>query len=375
MQQLPLTQRKKSRKPIYILFVFLSVFLVFVWFITRPSLKNSALRELQACFNIEDVKQCWYKYKADLADEEEFLMETRKKIASLSASDLQIEACKAWLPPPPTSLNLIIVPDLSNRIIDTVNNPDQVKSDTALLNFIWRVFVDKTKLKKDSKDRLVLDVTDEGQAGGRFRNFANELLFDLSEHKNQSNRLYFDKIGDRFQRSVAGLYSLALQNPIGADYHNYFENKLPSLIKQSTLFDNYRNVLVIITDGYLEAQSNIRTGTWAYTGTISERNSVSRAMRSGQSLQEASIKYLRPIQIVPGKFSDLEILVIEVHARTKRSPFEKDAPGTVDDYAILRHQWTNWFSLLGVKNANDDIFIRKNDATTITKNTILEFLR
>lgn len=375
MEQPQLKQRKKNRKPLYILLVFLCVFVAFVWFITRPSLQSIALRELQTCYNIEDVKQCWYKYKSDLANDEEFLTETRNKLASLTSNDKEIENCKGWLPPPPTSLNLIIVPDLSKRIIDTINNPEQVKNDTTLINFIWRAFVEKTKFKMNSKDRLILDVTDEEQAGGSFRNFANQLLFDLSDHKNQSNRLYFDKVGNRFEKNVSALYELALQNPIGADYHDYFENKLPKHIKRSTIFDNYRNVLVIITDGYLEAQSNIRTNTWAYTGTNQERILVSNAIKSGQSLQDAANRYLKPIQDIPVKFKDLEILVIEVQPRTKNSPIERDAPGTVHDYAILKHQWINWFRLLEVKNSDDEIFIRRNDATEITKKAIVDFLK
>ena len=366
--------KKKNRKPLYLLLAFLFVFIAFIYFITRPSLQSLAIKEIQTCYNTEDVKQCWYKYKADLSQDAEFLTETRNKLASFNLPDNEIQTCKGWLPPPPTSINLIIVPDLSLRIIDTINNPDQVKNDTTLLNAIWQNFVLQTKLKMDSKDRLVLDVTDEGQAGGSFRTVANDLIFDLSENHGKSNRLYFDKVGNRFNQNVSKLYSLASKQPIGADYHYYFEQRLPKNIKKSTLKDNYRNILVIITDGYLESQNAQRTGIWAYTGTFAERNFVSNQLRGGKSYNEA-LGVLKPIPDCTTHFPDLEILVIEVNPRTSRSEQEQTDFGTVNDYTIMKSQWTNWFKLLGVKNANNDFFMRRNDATQITQKQIEEFLK
>lgn len=373
MEQFQSKPKKKNRKPLYLLLAFLAVFIVFIYFITRPSLQSVAIRELQTCFNTEDVKQCWYKYKTELSQDEEFVSETRNKLASFNLSDNDIQSCKGWLPPPPTSINLIIVPDLSKRIIDTINNPDQVKNDTILLNAIWKNFVSQVRLKMDSKDRLVLDVTDEGQAGGSFRTIANQLIFDLSEHKNKSNRLYFDNIGNRFSQNVSKLYSLASKDPIGADYHYYFEQRLPKLIKKSTLKDNYRNILLIVTDGYLESEKAERTGIWAYTGTFSERTNVSNQLKSGKSYSEA-LSLIRPIPDCPTHFTDLEVLVIEVNPRAKRSAQEPNDPGTVHDLTIMKSQWSNWFRMIGIKNIESEFFIRRNDATDITIKQIEEFL-
>jgi hypothetical protein len=366
--------KKKNRKPLYLLLTFLLIFVGFIYFITRPSLQSLAIKELQICYNLEDVKQCWYKYKSDLSQDVEFLAETRNRLASFNLSENEIQNCKSWLPQPPTSINLIIVPDLSLRITDTINNPDQIKNDTSLLNAIWSNFVTQTKLKMDSKDRLIVDVTDAGQAGGSFRTVANDLIFDLSENKGKSNRLYFDKIGSRFNQNVSKLYTLASKQPIGADYHYYFEQRLPKNIKKSTLKDNYRNILIIITDGYLESQDAQRTGIWAYTGTFSERKFVSNQLRNGKSYNEA-LGILKPIPDCTTHFPDLEILVIEVNPRTKPSEQEKVDVGTVNDFTILKSQWTNWFKLLGVKNANSEFFIRRNDATQITQKQIGDFLK
>lgn len=373
MEQFQPKPKKKTRNPLYLLLTFLAVFILFIYFITRPSLQTIAIRELQTCFNSEDVKLCWRKYKTELSQDAGFVSEIRNKLASFNLSDKDIQTCKRWLPPSPTSINLIVVPDLSNRIIDTINNPDQVKNDTILLNAIWKNFVSQVRLKMDSKDRLVLDVTDEDQAGGSFRTIANQLIFDLSEHQNKSNRVYFDNVGDRFSQNVARLYSLASKKPLGADYHYYFEQRLPKLIKKSTLKDNYRNILLIITDGYLESEDKKRTGIWAYTGTFKQRTNVSNQLKNGKSYTEA-LSLIKPIPDCPTHFSDLEVLVIEVNPRTKRSVHERHDNGTVHDFTIMKSLWSNWFRMIGIKNTESEFFIRRNDATDITIKQIEEFL-
>jgi hypothetical protein len=376
MEQFQPKPKKRNRKPLYLLIGFLGIFITFIYFITRPSLQSVAIKELQTCFNTDDVKSCWSKYKADLAQDEEFIAETRDKLVSLELSDSEMQTCKKWLPPPPTSINLIIVPDLSKRIVDVTNNPDQVQNDTILLNAIWKNFVTQARLKMDSKDRLVLDVTDGAQAGGSFRNIANQLIFDLSEHHNKSNRLYFDSVGNRFSQNVSKLYSLATTNPIGADYYYYFEQRLSKHIKKSTLKDNYRNILIIITDGYLESETNDRTGIWAYTGTFDERTLVSNQLQSGKSLSQAlSSGAIKPIPDCPTHFPDLEVMVVEVNPRTSISEQESKDPGTVNDIEIMKSQWTDWFKLLGIKNAGTEFFISRNDATDITIKQIEGFLK
>lgn len=148
---------------------------MFIYLITRPSDQSKAIKEIETSFSKKDVEMVWYKYKADLYQDEDFLLETRKKLSSLSLTEEEINECRGWLPPAPTSINLIIVPDLSRRIIDTVNNPNQINNDIFVLQTIWKSFVDFSKLKQDTKDKLIVDVTDIDQAKGQFGEVANNL--------------------------------------------------------------------------------------------------------------------------------------------------------------------------------------------------------
>ena len=181
-------------------------------------------------------------YKFDLLENDEngnkivareFQDAARDKLNSFNLNDEEIKKCLKWLPPSQTSVNIIVIPDLSRRIIDTINNPNQISNDIFVLNTIWHSFVDYSKLKQDTKDRLIVDVTDIDQAKGQFGEIANELQFDLSTHKGKSNRLYFTPDKDKqFERSIETMYSSAKDKPLGADYRFYFRRYLPNLLKK-----------------------------------------------------------------------------------------------------------------------------------------------
>src|SRR6218665_1910194 len=145
------TKKKKDKKPLYILLGFLVFFGVFIYLITRPSTQSKAIKELEASFNKKDIEMVWYKYKADLYQDEEFVFETRKKLSSLNLTEEEIKECIGWLPPAPKSINVVIIPDLSRRIIDTINNPNQISNDIFVLETVWKQFVENSKLKQDTK--------------------------------------------------------------------------------------------------------------------------------------------------------------------------------------------------------------------------------
>ena len=220
-------KKKKDKKPLHILAGFLIFFAIFIFLITRPSNQSKAIKELETSYNKKDVEMVWYKYKADLSQDEEFLFETRKKLSSFDLNEEDLKECRSWLPPAPTSLNLIVIPDLSRRIIDTLNNPNQINNDIFVLETIWKSFVGNSKLKQDTKDKLIVDVTDIDQAKGQFGNVANNLQFDLSTHKDKSNRLYFTSAKDnQFNKSIREMYRLASEKPLGADYVFYLRRYL-----------------------------------------------------------------------------------------------------------------------------------------------------
>lgn len=366
--------RKTSRKPLYLTAAFITIFGLFVFGITRPNAYSKAVDQLTIAFTVQEIKAIWETYKSDLHDNEEFLTLLRIKLESMSLPEEEIKECKKWLPPAPISLNLVIVPDLSKRIVDVGNNPDQIRNDSVLLSELWSQFERITRTKINSKDRLLVDVTDNGQAGGLFRTVADNLVFNLSEHKDKSNRIYFENVKERFSENVAKLYALAKENPIGADYWYYFSRNLNKKLLKSTFSDEYRNILVIITDGYLEAQNSERTGVTFYTGSLAQRAQTCSSLKRGASIPDAISNSELGIRDCQDHFPDLEVFILEINERKKRTKEEPFDPGTPCDYDILRYLWSDWLQKLEIKNAKKDFFIQRNDAMELTKGEIKKFM-
>lgn len=357
-------KKKKNKKPLYILAGFLVFFGLFIYLITRPSNQSMAIKELETSFNKKDVEMVWYKYKSELYQDEDFLYETRKKLSSLNLTDEEIDECISWLPPAPTSINLIIVPDLSRRIVDTINNPNQISNDLFVLQAIWKSFVDFSKLKQDTKDKLMVDVTDIDQAKGQFGAVANALQFDLSNHKGKSNRLFFTSDKDKqFETSIEEMYRLAKDKPLGADYRFYLRRYLINHLKKPTLFDNYINKLVIITDGYLESENKpADTKIYGYGNSKKDfRNVLYPAVEMGNILDVITINRLN-IPIVKVDLSNTEILICEVNERET---------GKGNDFEILKTYWEDWLTRM---NAKKIVFIQREQAKDVTAKSVMEFV-
>jgi hypothetical protein len=368
------TMKKRNFRPIYLAIGFFAVFATFIYLLIRPSAESLAIDDLKNAGNMADVHASWDKYKKDLSDDETYLTEVRNKLNSFHLTDQQTQACLAWLPKPPESLNLIVVPDLSGRINDETNNPGQTSNDTLLLNQIWRSFESVSRLKMNSGDRLIVDVAGGNQAAGQYRSVADQLIFDLSQFKDKSNKLFFQARHDQFQTHIAELYHLAQQSPQGADYWSYFNHDLKRNIRPSTLFTSYRNLLIILTDGYLEAQTKEATGTALYTGSYGQRLVVFNKLRAGSSVTDA-VCGITPFMDCSDHFRDLEVLVLEVQPRHQVSIQEPRDPGTPRDFDILRKLWTDWFKKLEIKNAGDDFFNERLDATDLSKQKIKDFIQ
>ncbi|OCB74505.1 hypothetical protein [Flavobacterium crassostreae] len=350
-------KKTKEKKPIYILLGFIIFFGLFIYGITRPSEQSKAIKELTTSFNKKDVEMVWYKYKSELYQDDEFLLEVRKKLSTFNLSESEIKDCISWLPPANTNLNLIVIPDLSRRITDTINNPNQINNDILLLKTIWESFVSNSKLKQDTKDRLIIDVTDIDAAKGQFGKVANNLQFDLSNHKGKSNRLFFtNEKNNTFEKNIIEMYALAKQKPLGADYRFYLRRYLENNLKKSTLFDNYKNKVIIITDGYLEAE-NKPSDTKIY----GFQKQLYNAVTIGNISQVITNNNLN-IPKVNIDLSNTEFFVCEVNERKTGKTF---------DFEILKAYWEDWFKRMDAKKIE---FYPREKANDISIKRVSEFI-
>lgn len=356
---LKMTRKRKSSTlliSVLLLFFFL-VFGVFIYLITRPSELELALKKIPQCSSIDELEGLWMSYP-NLHDSS-LATPIKNRILQIHADSSQIAKALQFLPQRPKFINLIIIPDLSRRITDTINNPDQVESDKRVLKAIYEGFEKRVKFKGKTKDRLLVDLTDDDQAGGQFRTIADSLVFDLYAAPEYVNRKFFDKKVETFPKYIDSLYKLALIEPLGADFHIYFNRKLQSHLRKSDIFQEYRNIVMIITDGYLESEDSL------YTGSRRELSNVCRAWKNGMTL-EASIDSAKIwIPPVSESFRETEVYLFEISEQKK---------GKNCDFDILKTQWKRWFSSMGIKNINEPFFFQREDASSHVINKINEIM-
>lgn len=330
-------------------------------FSLNSSGSRSAVAELKACQNKEAVAQCWDKWidKISSTDgKEKFAAAVKKKLSKENLSDNEIaqwhKKFRAHVPDE-KALNIIVIPDLSNRL---VNIPNTEKNDIEIISEIYSEFFEKAKTNK-SKDKLMIEVTDEKQASGFFRDIAENLSIDLTDRVKERSRDYLTAKEKTFKKDIRELYAQAMNNISGADYVYYFYRRLPDRIRKSDIYTEYENKIIILTDGYLETPSK------NYTPVSADMKSSVNDQSIADMLKDKNL--LIPNSRV--QFPNTQILVLEVNEREDGILWHKE---------VLAEYWRAWFKSMGIKNiteTSDDFFRLKNDNINETKKIVRDFLK
>jgi hypothetical protein len=237
----------------------------------------------------------------------------------------------------PIYFNVIVIPDLSNRI---VNIPNQKDYDLKLIETIYGQLEEykKVNFRNENLDIFKIDLTQETQATGSpiSLNFKNLKKETFEEHKN----LLKNGLGKLYSNAIA-------KNIQGNDFRLYFQNHLNSTkLKKSSIDEIWLNKIVIITDGYLEPGNQ---PTYTDINKPADKN---------------------PIPSIGKKFNEynLDILISEVHLR--------EGDGTKNEN--LKSYWYNWFKEMGIDNIDEtDWWIQHDNTGNIenSKSVIGEFFK
>ena len=161
------------------------------------------------------------------------------------------------------------------------------------------------------------------------------------------------------------LYKSAKDKPLGADYIFYFRRYLVNNLKKPTLYDNYINKVIIITDGYLELEKRLDYGggsRWNYTEINSQLYSSVNIGNIKNTITSLSLN-IPKLNNIDLRYTD--ILVCEVNERKN---------GKTKDFEILKTYWEDWFERMNA-NPSKIKFIQREQATDITKKRIDEFFK
>ncbi|MCJ7932588.1 MAG: hypothetical protein MUW56_02870 [Chryseobacterium sp.] len=295
--------------------------------------------------------------------------------------------CKTDIPPTADipkiyDYNVLIVPDLSNRI-----NPDihpKPLHDTILINNIADSIgsllkinsrqmnqLDTYKLDFINRGILNKNVADSHQLEINFRKFGNDLQ-KTSSYK----REHLQQDIHSFKTNVSKIYTYSLQNLSGSDVWNYFNQTVNNslinepdtkveIAKDEFIIKGTRNIVVLLTDGYIESINDNSGYTLDQKLIQKIRKSF---LESGSSDLEKFItskpEYL--IKKTSAPLPNTYVLILEMVDRS----LDKNGASTVQptDFEIMKIIWSQWLTASGASKVSIyPVFSQKTEASQTLK--------
>ena len=154
------------------------------------------------------------------------------------------------------TLNISVFIDLSDRIADKKLVPNQVSRDTAIINYIVDYFVANTMginiLKSENKMKVFFYPTPADQ---KISELSKQLSVDVGEKKGVGKRVALENMKETFPITLDSIYTKTLESQKwpGCDIWDFFQSKR---VDNLCIKNNARNILVILTDGYIYHEKN-----------------------------------------------------------------------------------------------------------------------
>lgn len=233
-------------------------------------------------------------------------------------------------------LNISFLLDLSDRI-DTIKYPNPSMHyylrDVGYIESVSNTFVNHLRRKKvrTIDDRISIFFEPEPQ-DPRINNISKNLKFHLTRNNVTVN--FLDSIQSVYSTQPEKIYDLALKdkNYVGSDTWSFFKNK----VKDYTIEDGYKNILVILTDGYMFHMDNKRRegNLTTYLTPEDIRRLKLNSTDWEKRLNENNMGFLPATK----ELEDLNVLVLGINPDNK-NVYEED---------VIKTYWSKWFEEMGV---------------------------
>lgn len=261
--------------------------------------------------------------------------------------------------------NITMLLDLSNRIdpknVYTSQTPDYTRDIEILKKFV--AFF-KTDIEKKggfkAKGRMRV-ICSPNPTDPNINEMLSELNIDLSQFNWQETakkKEVYDKLDNIFPENLEKIYQKSIQDRkwIGSDIWRFFKNDVKDYCVASE--SHYRNILVILTDGYLFHKDSKQKIDNRYSYILPE-------MIQGNGLRKTNWKETFDkgdfgLIATRDDLQDLEVLVLEVNP----------AKGNVADEEVIKATLEKWFTEMKVKK----FAIHNTDLPTHTESRIKKFL-
>lgn len=264
-------------------------------------------------------------------------------------------------------LNINILWDLSDRIDPLKNpaSPDHYQRDIEIIKDLTVLFKQDMDRKGAymSKGKIRVFFTPP-PSDPNINSIAQDLSKDLSIYKgdgsNKEKKKIYDAITTQFIENANKIYSLTIDNNKakkdwdGSDIWRFFKNDVDKVIDPDT---SYRNVLVILTDGYIYHKDSREVKGTRTQYILPE---TLRPFRNNSNWLQLFENKDYGLMGTGKNLSGLEVLVLEV-TPSKNNKNDED---------YIKAYLKKWFSEMGIKKA--EVF--STDLPTYTKGRIESFI-
>lgn len=270
-------------------------------------------------------------------------------------------AAQAEKPAQQLPMNVSILLDLSDRI-SKKRNPDQADRDKACIAAILHQFRETLKLS----GRNLFQATDKinvyfepAPQDQNITQIASELQVDFGKLDYRERKKEFMQFDSTFNSNVNKIYATALDKNNYKSGSNIWRFMKDDLQVKCIEKSGFRNVLIILTDGYMYAANDKKSAgnRYNYIETTSEHLKCFRGNNPDWEKKFTEQHYgFIPVQ---NDLSNLEILVLGIAPKEAHT----------GDFDILHKYWTTWFDSMHVKKKN----VCKSELPVNTEKYIRQF--
>ncbi len=259
-------------------------------------------------------------------------------------------------------INLTILLDLSDRIDpkQSPDNPAHFEKDSTLISYFTQYFLQDMETKGSYRARGKFRVVFCPNPPNRDIGLAAaELNIDLSKTDIKAKKAIHETMQHVVSWNVGRIYRSAInqQQWPGADIWRFFKNDVKDIAVDKD--PNYRNILVVFTDGYIyHSDSKDKMGNrYAYILPDLLAKCKLRCASWSEKIDKMDFGLISK----RSDLSQLEVLMLEI------SP----SPKYRNDEDIIRKVLDKWFTEMKVKKWK----VLNSDLPEFTKHKINDFLR
>ena len=260
--------------------------------------------------------------------------------------------------PQEKQLNISILLDLSDRISPGIN-PDAQRNDIENIKTITEFFKSNMEsfgaYRAKGKIRVFFSPP---PANTDINSTVSKLIIDCSKMDNKGKKDVFDNITGLYAQNLEEIYQQTIAANIwdGSDIWRFFKDDVRDFCIERD--QNYRNILIIFTDGYLYHKQSVFNNQNRFTYLLNKNLGKYRKQNWQQLIEQDDFG----IMTERNDLSDLEILVLEVKAENTNNKIDED---------IMSFLLKKWFKEMNASHYE----VYRSDLPANTKTRIESFLK